>query len=137
VEEGAKQGWWVPGGRVDPGETFEKAAVRECKEEAGVDIVLTGIIRIEYSPWKAGGGRQRCIFYAVPKDKNQKPKREADYESLQAVWISLEELEADLANKTKHLRGSEPIDFYRYVAKGGTIHSINILTRESSPVVIQ
>lgn len=38
--------WWVAGGRVDAPEAFTKAAIRECKEEAGIDIELKGILRI-------------------------------------------------------------------------------------------
>ncbi len=32
--------WNFPGGRVDPGETLEQAAVREAKEESGFTVAL-------------------------------------------------------------------------------------------------
>ena len=44
------QTWWVPGGRVDAPESFSTGAIRECIEEAGVDIDIKGILRIEQSP---------------------------------------------------------------------------------------
>jgi 8-oxo-dGTP pyrophosphatase MutT (NUDIX family) len=36
---------------LDPGESFANAAVRETLEEAGVEIELTGILRIEVFPF--------------------------------------------------------------------------------------
>ena len=35
--------WEWPGGKVDPGEDFASAAIREAKEEAGLDVELTGV----------------------------------------------------------------------------------------------
>lgn len=42
--------WEMPGGKLEPGETPEQAAVRECQEELGVQVVLGGVYaKTEYS----------------------------------------------------------------------------------------
>jgi hypothetical protein len=50
-------------GHVEPGEDFTQGAIRECKEEAGIDIVLKGILKIQHSPHRLGGGVNISSFY--------------------------------------------------------------------------
>jgi ADP-ribose pyrophosphatase YjhB (NUDIX family) len=63
VDEVASMGFWLPGGRVDPGEDFATAAVRETREEAGVAVRLTGVLAIEHTP-RDTHDRMRVVFSA-------------------------------------------------------------------------
>lgn len=69
--------WWIPGGRVDAPEGFLEAGVRECKEEAGVDVEIKGLLRMEHNISKTYV-RLKSILYAEPIDPDQVPKTEAD-----------------------------------------------------------
>src|SRR5579883_3011243 len=63
------QRWYLPAGRVEPGEDLAAAAVRETLEESGVPVVLEGILRIEYAPAPPPGAtRLRVFFVARPRD---------------------------------------------------------------------
>jgi len=42
--------YFLPGGAVDHREHLMTAAIRETKEEAGIDIDLTGVLAIHYNP---------------------------------------------------------------------------------------
>jgi len=52
-------GWALPGGFIDYGESAERAAVREAKEETGLDIELTGLHGVYSDP--ARDPRQHTI----------------------------------------------------------------------------
>jgi 8-oxo-dGTP diphosphatase len=53
--------WEFPGGKVEPGESPEQAAIRECREEAGIDIRVVG----EYPPQaqQYDHGRVQLLFF--------------------------------------------------------------------------
>ncbi|ELR21251.1 hydrolase, NUDIX domain containing protein [Acanthamoeba castellanii str. Neff] len=132
--EFCNSGFWLPGGRVDPGEDLTTAAIRETKEEAGIDVELTGILRWEWAPRRSSRDapyvRMRVIFYGRPRNEDQLPKSIPDYESVGAVWASANDVAPESGLP---LRGREPQQWFAYVAQGGTIHPLSLLTGEGAP----
>lgn len=117
--------WYLPAGRVEPGETFVAAAQRETLEETGVPVRVVGILRVEHSP-RPTGARMRVVFLAEAVDDTP-PKSVPDEESLGAAWVRLEQL-ADYS-----LRGDEVQELIGYVAAGGTVYPAGLLQPEGMP----
>mmetsp|Transcript_1055 Transcript_1055/g.1135 ORF Transcript_1055/g.1135 Transcript_1055/m.1135 type:complete len:389 (-) Transcript_1055:1422-2588(-) len=97
--------YWLPAGRLDFGEGFIDAAIREVQEEAGMEIVVTGLLRFI--------GDKGIIFLAEPKNPSAILKEVPDFESVGAVWVSLDQL---LSLEPDHFRDGDPRELYPKLA---------------------
>ena len=52
--------WEMPGGRLEPGETHEQAALREFSEETGMALEPVGVLEVEGGKVMVGLVHSRC-----------------------------------------------------------------------------
>lgn len=57
-----KDSWDVPGGYVNDGETPSEAAVREVREELGLDVTLLSTLVLDWAPHPAEGDKFLILF---------------------------------------------------------------------------
>jgi len=103
--------WAFPGGAMDLGESLVTTAVREVKEETGVDCEITGLVGIYTDPkhiilyTSNGETRQEfsVLFTARPTGGTPTPSRE----SRQVRWIPREQI-LDLRMDRLEIRRIQP-----------------------------
>jgi 8-oxo-dGTP diphosphatase len=84
--------WSVPGGMVEIGERAADAAVREAKEETGLDVEVTGLLDVVDKIVREEDGRIR--FHFVILDYEATPTGgvlNAASDALDAKWVTAEE----------------------------------------------
>jgi 8-oxo-dGTP pyrophosphatase MutT (NUDIX family) len=82
--------FFLPAGKVEPGENLIAAAVRETAEEAGVLIGLRGLLGFDHE-WSESRVRLRFVFVGY-LGLNTPPKRRPDAHSRGAAWVTKDEL---------------------------------------------
>jgi 8-oxo-dGTP diphosphatase len=93
--------WEFPGGKVEPGETFEEAVRRELQEELSVDLILEDQLMGEMlgGGWDMGNGYVLHPFFAQlpPEAEIQLGEQHSDIRWLNETALdSVEWVAADL-----------------------------------------
>lgn len=81
--------WFLPGGNVKKGERPDVAVVREAREEAGVEVDLTGIF---YVKCYQGLFTSKLHIFYTGKITGGELKTKPNRHSMAAGWFSYEEL---------------------------------------------
>ncbi|HEV3110773.1 MAG TPA: NUDIX hydrolase [Candidatus Binataceae bacterium] len=86
-------GWAIPGGFVDVGETVEAAAMREMREETGLEVELTDLLGVYSRPDRDPRGHTVSLVYVG----RAQGEPHADDDAKAAGLFSLDALPAPLA----------------------------------------
>ena len=76
-------GWAIPGGFVDVGESVERAAIREAKEEISLDVQLLSLLGIYSDPKRDSRGHTVTAVYVA--QAQGMPKAADDAKNLKIV----------------------------------------------------
>lgn len=100
--------WALPGGAIDLGESAAQAAIRETKEETGVDCEITGLVGIYTDPkhiilyTSNGEARQEfaIVLTARPIGGNPRPSDE----STEVRWVPSPEVRSYNMDRSMRIR---------------------------------
>jgi ADP-ribose pyrophosphatase YjhB (NUDIX family) len=90
-------GWYLPGGGVNPGESYDRALTREICEEIGLDAFhIERVLGVYHDTVTLKD--DHVVAYIVRTDASAPPLKSADPFEIQAVeWFALDSLPEDLS----------------------------------------
>jgi 8-oxo-dGTP pyrophosphatase MutT (NUDIX family) len=100
--------WALPGGGVDIGESLPQAAIRETREETGVDCEITGLSGIYTDPGHVilytSNGEVRQEFSVVLTARATGGQPTPSSETSEVRWVATGDLEAHEMDPSMRLR---------------------------------
>jgi 8-oxo-dGTP diphosphatase len=103
--------WGQPGGHLEDDEDVFNCAIREVKEETGLDIKLTGLVGIYQDYHKRSNANGIKIQFEA-KVIGGKLKIDSN-EILQARWLSFEEVDKLKTEELRHITVKEAMKDYK------------------------
>lgn len=88
------ESWCLPGGMVEAGESLAQTALREVREETGLEVCIERLVGIYSIPSGPNGGAHEVIFAGSPIGGTLHPDPN---EVIAAEWFALNEV-PDLLN---------------------------------------
>ncbi|HUG85386.1 MAG TPA: NUDIX hydrolase, partial [Euzebya sp.] len=83
-----KDGWTLPGGLVDADESPIDAAVREAREEGGVDVAAGDLLGLFAHSMP---DRIHLVYAATPVDDVSRPEPLHDHEIAEVRWVEMDQ----------------------------------------------
>jgi len=99
--------WALPGGGMELGESIEDCAVREVKEETGLDVHLTGLVGVYTNPQHVieySDGEVRQQFSLLYTTALTGGELKIDDESTDIIWATAEQIETLTMHPSMRLR---------------------------------
>lgn len=79
--------WDLPGGKVDPGESFDQGLFREVAEETGLDVSIQRVLGVAESE-----SPTRRVIYLIFEGRQESGQVQLSSEHDEYVWVNRQEL---------------------------------------------